>query len=231
VAREEDTQRRMVRPRAEVRERDEGVHPYGRPDEGPVEIDPADARADAADRDVAVQEARRRFGGIDVPASLVGMLTALALLTLIGGLVGAAIGAIGYQTNLDNETTKLSIAGLAGGLVALFVSYFVGGWAAARIARYDGVRNGVLTGVWTLVLAAILAALGAALGSQYDVFSNVDLPNWFSRDALTLGAIISAVVAIVVMFLGGAAGGAIGARYHRRADAAVAASRPGRLAR
>ena len=103
-----------------------------------------------ARRDVAVEEAHRRFGGLDVPATLVGMLAALALLTLLAGLVSAAVGAIGYQTGLDGNETKLSIGGLVGGVVALFVAYFVGGWAAGRIARYDGVKNGLMTGIWTL---------------------------------------------------------------------------------
>ena len=43
-----------------------------------------------------IAAARDRFGGIDLPASLVGMLTAIAVLILLGGIVGAAIGAIGY---------------------------------------------------------------------------------------------------------------------------------------
>src|SRR5215208_3116434 len=101
--------------------------------------------------------------------------------------------------------------------------------AAARIARYDGVRNGLMTGVWTLLLAAILAVLGATLGSEYDVLSNVDLPNWFSRDALTAGAIVSGVVAVIAMLGGGALGGSRGDRYHRRADAAILDTRGGGL--
>ena len=205
------------------------AHPRGRPAEGPVAIETNGVETAASRREVSVEEARRRFGGVDFPASLVGMLTALALLTLLGGLVGAAVGAIGYQTGLDGNEQELSLGGLAGGLVALFLAYFVGGWAAARIARYDGVRNGLMTGVWTLLLAAILAVLGATLGSEYDVLSKVDLPNWFSRDALTAGAIVSGVVAVIAMLGGGALGGSRGDRYHRRADAAILDTRGGGL--
>ncbi len=68
------------------------------------------------DRQARLHEARSRFGGIDVPATLVGMLTALALLTLIAGLVAAAVGAIGYQTGVAGNQAKLSIGGLVGGL-------------------------------------------------------------------------------------------------------------------
>ncbi len=230
--------------------REDGVadHPYGRPSEGAVDVGDSYEDTDRvrrertvdvdeteeaayARRDVAVEEAHRRFGGLDVPATLVGMLAALALLTLLAGLVSAAVGAIGYQTGLDGNETELSIGGLVGGVVALFVAYFVGGWAAGRIARYDGVKNGLMTGIWTLVLAAILAALGAWLGTEYNVFANVDLPNWFSRDALTIGAIVSGVVAVVAMLLGGALGGSVGARYHRIADATILGTRPGGVRR
>jgi hypothetical protein len=192
-----------------------------------VEVGGDGVRVREARRDVGVAEARRRFGGIDVPASLVGMLTALAFLILFAGLVGAAIGAIGYQTGLSGEDEELSLASLVGGLIALFLAYLLGGWTAGRIARYDGPLNGAMTGVWTLVLAAILAGLGAWVGSEYDVLRNVDLPQWFSRDALTAGAIVSGVVAVAAMLIGGALGGAWGERFHRRADATIAATRPG----
>ena len=181
--------------------------------------------------DAGVREARERFGGIDLPATLVGMLTALALLVLLAGLIGAAIGAIGYQTGLEDAEEELSLASLVGGVVAIFVAFVVGGWAAARIARYDGPRNGLMTGIWALLLAAGLSALAAWLGSEYDVLRNVELPQWFSRDALTTGALISGLVAVATMLLGGALGGAWGERYHRRADAAIAAVREGGVRR
>ena len=194
-----------------------------------VSVERGAVRAGRAD--VGVRAARERFGGIDVPATLVGMLTALATLVLLGGLIGAAIGAVGYQTGLDDEAEELSLAGLIGGLVTIFLAYLIGGWAAGRIARYDGLRNGLMTGVWTIVLAAILSALAAWLGSEYDVLRNVELPQWFSQDALTTGGIISALVAIAAMLLGGLLGGMWGERYHRRADQAIVATRPGGIAR
>ena len=177
--------------------------------------------------DVGVAAARERFGGLDVPATLVGMLTALGLLVLLSGLAAAAAGAIGYQRGLEDTADDLSIAGLVGGLVALLVAFVVGGWAAGRIARYDGARNGLMTGVWTLLLAAAVSALAAWLGDKYDVLRSVDLPQWFSTDALTAGGIVSGIVAIAVMLLGGLLGGRWGERYHRRADAAIVGTRPG----
>ena len=182
--------------------------------------------------EVGVRAAHDRFGGIDVPASLVGMLTALALLVLLGGLIGAAVGAIGYQTGLDGDDVEdISVASLIGGLVALFLAYLVGGWTAGRIARYDGPRNGLMTGIWTLLLAAALSALAAWLGDEYDVLRNVELPQWFSTDALTTAAIVSGVVAVATMLVAGILGGAWGERYHRRADATIASTREGGVPR
>jgi hypothetical protein len=177
-----------------------------------------------------VAAARDRFGGIDLPASFVGMLTALALVAILGSIVGAIVGAVGYQTGLDEETVEdISIASLIGGLVILFLAYLVGGWAAGRIARYDGAINGLMTGIWTIVLAAILSALAAwgvaETNADTDVLRNVNLPQWFSQDALTTGAIISGAVAVAVMLLAGLLGGAAGALYHRRADATITGDR------
>ena len=171
------------------------------------------------DRPHPIAATRAAFGGIDIPASLVGMLTALAMLVLLAGLAGAAVGAVGYQTGLSgDEAEDIGIASLVGGIVVLFLSYLVGGWAAGRIARYDGARNGMMTAVWTILLAAALSALAYFLGNEYDVFANVDLPQYFDRDALTVAAIVSGVVTIATMLIGGLLGGLWGTRYHRLAD-------------
>jgi len=179
----------------------------------------------AADPYAGIHAARERFGGIDIPASLVGMLTALSAVLILAGLVGAAVGVVGYQTGLEENAEDLSIGSLIGGVAILFVAYLIGGWAAGRIARYDGARNGFATGIWTLVFAAILAALGAWAGAEYDVFENVQLPQWFDEDALTLPAIASGIGAILAMFVGGIIGGLWGERYHRRADTTIADTR------
>jgi ABC-type transport system involved in cytochrome c biogenesis permease subunit len=182
------------------------------------EVDAIERRETAQPRH-PIAAARDRFGGIDLPASLVGMLTAIAMLILLGGLVGAAIGAIDYQTGLSGDNVEdISLASLIGGLVVLAIAYLVGGWTAGRIARYDGARNGVMTAVWTIVLAGALSALAAWFGSEYDVFTDVQLPQWFDRDALTTSALVSGIAAIATMLVAGLLGGLWGTRYHRLAD-------------
>jgi hypothetical protein len=189
---------------------------------------PVDVRTErTTDPYAGIHAARQRFGGIDVPASLVGMLTALSTVIILAGLVGASFGVVGYQTGLEKNAEDLSTGSLIGGVAVLFVAYLIGGWAAGRMARYDGARNGFATGIWTLIFAAILGALGAWAGSEYDVFQNVDLPQWFDRDAFTTTAVGSGIGGIIAMFVGGILGGWWGERYHRRADTTIADTRTG----
>ena len=185
----------------------------------PYQATPAPRHEVVADRPHPIAANRAAFGGIDLPASFVGMLTAIAMLVLLGGIVGAAFGVIGYQTGLSgNDVEDISIGSLIGGIAVIFVAYVIGGWTAGRIARYDGAVNGLMTGIWTLVLAAALSALAYFFGNEYDVLRNVDLPQWFDRDALTTAAFVSGAVTVVTMLLAGVIGGLWGSRYHRVAD-------------
>lgn len=174
--------------------------------------------------------ARERFGGMHIGAQLVGMLTALALTLLLAGIVAAAAGTIAFETGIDerlNATTdEVSIGSVIAGIVVLAIAFLVGGWAAGRMSRYDGGRNGLMTAVWFLVLGAILAGLGAVAGDEYNVAARVDLlPDWFGTwfsDEVAAGAIISGLVAIVVILVAGFLGGKLGERFHKRADEVIA---------
>ena len=148
---------------------------------------------------------------------------------------GAVIGSIAYQTGLKGNLSDISIGSLITGLVVLFLSFLVGGWAAARIARYDGGRNGLMSAVWFLILTALLAGLGIWFGTQYNVVGNVNLPNWFdawfSTDKVTTGAVISGIAAVIVTLLGGFLGGLWGEQFHKAADRTIARTRPGGVTR
>ncbi len=187
---------------------------------------PAGVRVTNVTADVGMEEARSRFGGIDIPATLAGALAALGTAVVLAGL-GTGAGTFGYQMGLDDAAEKLTVAGLIGGLLTLILAFLVGGWVAGRVARYDGGRNGLLTAFWFVLLAAAAAALGAWAGDEYDVFRNVNLPQWFDADALTGAALATGLLALAVMFGAGWIGGRLGERYHRRADSLVAHTRPG----
>ncbi len=189
---------------------------------------PAGVRVTDVTGDVGVEEARSRFGGIDIPATLAGALAATGTAALLAGVLAGA-GTVGYQMGRDNATEELTTGGLIGGLATLFVAFLVGGWVAGRLARYDGGGNGLLTAVWFVLLAAGTAALGAWAGEKYDVFRNVNLPQWFDSDALTGAAIATGALALAVMLLAAWTGGRLGERYHRRADSLLAHTRPGAM--
>ena len=170
------------------------------------------------------ERARSRFGGLDVPASMCGMLVAVGMLVLLAGIVSAAIGTIAFQDGVTvAEGQDVTLAGLIGGGIVLFLSFLIGGWAAGRMSRYSGALNGLMTAVWFLLIAVILAALGAWVSSELNLFDDLQvasarLPDWFNQDTMTLGATISAVAFVIAMLIGGLLGGLWGERLHRRAD-------------
>ncbi|MFP3913392.1 MAG: hypothetical protein ACLFWM_00825 [Actinomycetota bacterium] len=180
-----------------------------------------------------VGSVRRRFGGIDTPAALMGMFTALGVVVFLGALIAAGGGAIEYQLNAfdaEGNAQELGIAGVAVAALVVLAAFVVGGAAAGRMARYDGGVNGLAAATWALLLIAVFAALGAFVGAEYNAFRQVGLPDWFSQlrlsseEATTIG-IVAAVVSIVLMYAGAYAGGRIGEGYHRRVDAALSGRR------
>ncbi|MCW2922498.1 MAG: hypothetical protein JWL76_2372 [Thermoleophilia bacterium] len=179
--------------------------------------------------DAGIAVTKGRFGGLDIPATLTGALVAVALLTIIGGLVAAAIGGIGYQLGAEGlDGDEIGWAAVIGGLATVFLSFLAGGWAAGRIARYDGVRNGVMVAVWVIVLGAVFAGLGTWLGSEYDVLDRAELPRLDGLgDDLAVGAVLTALATLATMLLASALGGRWGTRFHRRADESIANTREG----
>ena len=174
-----------------------------------------------------IREAKERYGGLDIPAILSGMLVGLAMLVILAGLASAAFGEIAFQTGVDGNQTELSVGALITAGAVLFLSFLIGGWAAGRMARYNGATNGFMVALTFVLFLGVLAALGAIAGDVYNLFDNLrvakaNLPNWFSADTATTGAIVSAVAFVVVTFLGATLGGLWGSRFHRRADEVIA---------
>jgi hypothetical protein len=171
---------------------------------------------------------KERFGGVDTPAALGGLFALLGTLVFLGALIGAGAGELSYQLNgidIDGNLQEIEVLGLVIAALVVLAASFVGGWVAARMARFDGVMNGVGVGIWLLALVAVFAALGAFVGAEYNAFQRVGLPDWFaqfSADDVTAGVIVAGVVAIAAVFIGAALGGLVGDAYNRRVDAAIA---------
>lgn len=196
---------------------------------GAVAID-GGVRVRSVDRDTGLAEAHRRYGGIDVPAILAGMSSALGAAVVLGGLAAAA-GTVGYQQGVRSDTEDVSFGGFVAGLLVLLIAFLIGGWVTGRMSRYDGARNGALAAVAFIVLAAGVAALGAWLGGSWDFFDAVHLPQWFADNATTATGMITGGVAVAVMVVAAVMGGKLGERYHRRADDVLLTSRSGGITR
>jgi uncharacterized membrane protein len=174
-----------------------------------------------------VVTARDRFGGADLVASILGMLTGLGTLIFLAALFAAGAANVELQTNLLNQEGTLDEVEIIGAIAAVavaFVSFLVGGIAAGRIARFDGGMNGLGAGLWFLLLVAVFGALGAWVGEEYNAFAVADLPNWVSQidvDEVTTAAFIMSAVFAAVILLGGWLGGRIGDSHNRKVDAAI----------
>lgn len=168
-----------------------------------------------------------RFGGGDLVAAALGMFTALGVLVFLGALIVAGQGSIDYQLNAIDIDGNLQTVEVVGSLVAIasvFVAFVAGGWAAGRIARYNGAANGVLAALLFVLAVALFAFLGQWLGSEYNAFATAGLPDWFSQldaDDIAMKEAAAALAALVAAMLGGFIGGEIGEAFHVRADAAL----------
>jgi len=174
-----------------------------------------------------LSEVYERYGKTDLVASIVGMFAGLGVLVFLGALIAAGAGGLEYQLNIITEEGSLdeaSVIGLIVAAIVVFASFVVGGFAAGRMARYNGGVNGLGAGLWLILLVAIFAALGAWVGTEYNAFNQLNLPNWFAQvdvDDLTAMAAVASVVLVVATLAGGYLGGRLGETYHRRVDAAL----------
>ena len=177
-------------------------------------------------------------GGVSSGAILTGVVVAFGAMFLMSALVGGVLTAVGVDAS-DVGTSQAVQAGVGAGIVlivAQFLAYLWGGYTAGRMARGAGAANGLLVPLVAILVAILVGAVVASLGASANLnlpFSTSRLPldNDFVVDwglAISLGA-------LVAMFLGGAVGGALGARWHsklerRTLDEAPAAttSHPGR---
>ncbi|MGW6277146.1 hypothetical protein [Kribbella sp. NPDC055071] len=164
------------------------------------------------------------YRGFKFGAAFFGWLIAVAMSVLLLAAVSAA--AFGTAEILDYSRSDAeadpgaaAITAAAVSVLMLALAYYIGGYVAGRLARFDGGRNGF--GVWmiSLLIAVIAAGVGAFVNHQYDVLADLDRPNVNLTDnTLTLGGAIAAA-ALLLLTLGAAIlGGKTGKRYHDKID-------------
>lgn len=188
----------------------------------PLELTPGEYR----------QALRARHAGFDWLASFLGFTVAMFFLIVLLGVVGAIAGTVGFQLQaaapgtgggpISEPVQRIGVGVLLASWLAALIAYFVGGYAAGRVARYDGVRNGVGVVLWTVLAALVLGILGAIFGSRFNVTDQLHLT--VSPSSLTLPGAVSLVVTLLIMLCGSALGGLLGSLYHRRVDRDAAAS-------
>ena len=164
---------------------------------------------------------REEFGGIAWGSAFFGLLTAIGLGALLAGIAAAVGAALAFTEGNQIEAGEETI-GLAGGialLVALFISYFAGGYVAGRMARFDGMRQGVGVFVWAVIVIGALAIAAAIGGAEWNVLERLDLPRLpIDEGDVTTGGIIAIVAGLLTMLVAAVLGAKTGERFHRKVD-------------
>lgn len=182
-------------------------------------------------REEVLEREKDQFGGMKFGSAFFGWLTATGTAVILTALLAATGTAVGLGNQVDPAevadaaSDNATTVGVVGGIilaVILLIAYFCGGYVAGRMARFDGVKQGVAVWLWAIIIAVVLAIITAVAGAQFNVLGNL---NSFPRipineGDLTVGSIVTAIVAALVALGGAILGGLAGMRYHRRVDKA-----------
>lgn len=172
----------------------------------------------------ARHEAPQTERGTSWIGALIGMLTALGAALLLSGIIGAIVVFIVALLAVDGSETAAGITSLAGVLATLFLSYLMGGYAAGRVSSRKGTKHGVLAALLGVVVTILLVLIGTVAGFGIsDNLSGVVLPDVPADEEQQQGlgsllafSAISGILILILPFIGGAVGGAWGARTGRR---------------
>ena len=176
-----------------------------------------------------VARQKEQFGGMKFGCSFFGWLTATGTAVLLSALLAAVAtalnlrGVFGAQPTANSQDIRTM--GLVSGIVLLVVvliSYFAGGYVAARMARFSGAKQGLGVWLWALIFTIVVVVIGLVAGNSLDLLSRANgLPQLpVSQGTLTGGGIITLVAIILISLVGAVLGGLAGMRYHRRVDRA-----------
>ena len=155
---------------------------------------------------------RRRFS---LGATFLGWAVASFFTIVLVAVIAAVLGttaATGGDIVDNGNVEEFAVGGIIAYLVATFVAYLIGGYAAGRIALWDGVKHGLLIVAWAIFFAIVGVLAASYLDTGF--FTDANVP--FDMANVTTGGIIAAILTLVAMLGGAAWGGAIGERYHDR---------------
>lgn len=137
---------------------------------------------------------------------------------LVGGVLRAALetGQLVIDTSSDSWA-QVSGDGAIATLVAVLTGCFVGGWAAGRASRFDGIANGLLSVAWMLAAGLVAAWAEASYGPDWDVVGAAGMPDVRSATFEAWG-VLGFLVMFALMLLAAGFGGSRGEAWHRTAD-------------
>lgn len=171
-----------------------------------------------------VARQKEQFGGMKFGCSFFGWLTATGTAVLLTGLLAAGATALGTKGifNTSADAQNIRTVGLVSGivlLVVILIAYVAGGYVAARMARFSGLKQGLGVWLWAVIFAVVIGVIGFLAGNTSALMSRVSglrLP--VSTGTLTGGTIVTVVAIALIALVGALLGGLAGMRYHRRVD-------------
>src|SRR5439155_27156507 len=169
---------------------------------------------------------RRRMnirGGFSLPAIFTGALVAMGAMVIFMSITAGALAAAGIINKSGTATTpslvRATVLTGVGLVVAQFLAYMWGGYAAGRMARGAGAINGLLVPIVATIVAGGIGVLVGYLGTSVHLaysFQTTRLP--IDRDLKIHLGMAVAGAGVFAMFVGGIVGGIRGARWHRRVE-------------
>ncbi|MGH3361461.1 MAG: hypothetical protein ACRDOM_03295, partial [Nocardioides sp.] len=158
-----------------------------------------DTRDVAETRAVNRDAAHQRYGGINWGAAFFGWLVAIAMVVLLAGIVTAVAAAVDQEIQLTQSEVEAQgeTAGLVAAIVVIAIfalAYYLGGYVAGRMSRFDGGRQGLGVWIFGLLVTIIAVVLGVVFGDQYNVLDEVNPPNLDTPEDAGIGAIIAGIV-------------------------------------
>lgn len=172
----------------------------------------------------AAEPERLSYRGFKFGAAFFGWLIMVSMLVLLSAVVGGAATAgyyiLGYtRTDLEDNAGTVAISAASAVVLVITLAYYIGGYVAGRLVRFDGMRQGF--GVWmiSLLLIVLGSSAGAFLNSRYDYTGRVDRPDVpLSDDTLLTGGLVTAAALLMLPLLFALLGGRTGQRYHDKID-------------
>ena len=158
-------------------------------------------------------------GGVSFGAILTGTLVAFGAMFVLTAVISGILVALGLSEDLTpGEVTDVGIATGIGIVLAQFLAYMWGGYAAGRMSRGAGAANGALVALLAIVIGVAVGAIVAGIGATEDIrtpFNSSQLPA--DGEVLRWGAGLG-IAALAAMFLGGIVGGSLGSRWHTKLE-------------